>query len=225
MSQQRERITALLALAQHPNTPQAEAETALALASKLMHKHGLTDSDLAGVASADDGEVVIETTHVRGPYRVRRQDLLYAIATQHSCACYRSDDEEDACVVVMYGRRNDIFAARTLFAAADAMAARLIPRGDRSYRVSWWKGFQRGIEEAIATTKKEYISETPGSGLVLADRMNRAKEELRVNGPRLRRTYSYADTSTSAYSSGHSAGRGFSPGGRSFTSGVRGEIG
>lgn len=225
MSQQRERITALLSLAQHPNTPQAEAETALAMASKLMLKNGLSDADFTDANSLADADVVIESVHVRGPYRVRRQNLLYGIAVQHSCACYRSDDEGDACVVVMYGRRNDIFAARTLFAAADAMGARLIPRGDRSWRVAWWKGFQQGIEEAIAASKKEYIRETPGSGLVLADRMKRAQNELRVNGPRLRKTYSYADTSTSAYSSGHTAGRGFSTGGRSFTSGVRGEIG
>jgi hypothetical protein len=225
MSQQRERITALLALAQHPNTPRAEAETALAMASKLMLKNGLSDADFAGAGNTDDTDVVVETVHVRGAYRVRRQNLLYGIAILHSCACYRSDDVGDACVVVMYGRLNDIFAARTLFAAADAMGARLIPRGDRSWRVAWWKGFQHGIEEAIAATKKEYIRETPGSGLVLADRMQRATNELRVNGPRLRKTYSYADTSTSAYASGQSAGRGFSAGGRAFTAGVRGELG
>lgn len=225
MSQQRERITALLSLAQHPNTPRAEAETALAMASKLMHKHGLSDTDFSEATSIEDSTVVIETAHVRGPYRVRRLNLLYAIAVQHSCASYRAEDEDDACVIIMYGRPHDILAARTLFAAADAMGARLIPRGDRSYRVSWWKGFQRGIEEALSAGKKEYIRETPGSGLVLADRMKRAQNELRTHGPALRHGYSYADTSSSAYTSGHSAGRGFATGGRAFTAGVRGEIG
>lgn len=224
MSQQRDRITALLSLAQHPNTPRAEAESALAMASKLMHKHGLSDSDFAGTAPATNDDVVVETVDVRGPYRVRRINLLYAIAAQHSCASYRGEDADDACVLVMYGRANDILAARTLFAAADAMGARLIPRGDRSYKVAWWKGFQRGIEEALAAGKKEYVSESPGSGLVLADRMKRAQNELRTHGPSLRHGYSYADTSSSAYTSGQSAGRGFATGGRAFTAGVRGEL-
>jgi hypothetical protein len=100
-----------------------------------------------------------------------------------------------------------------------------LPRGDRSWRTSWWQGFQRGITEALAGAKKEFLTETPGSGLVLADRMKRAESELRAKGPRLTGGYSYSDTSSGAYSSGHSAGRGFSSGGRSFTSGIRGELG
>lgn len=219
----RERVAALLALAQHPNTPLAEAETALAMASKLMQKHGITDGDLAGTVEPSD-DVIVESVRVCGKYRVRRQNLLYAIALVHSCAGYRSDDEGDCCVVVLYGRANDILAARTLFAAADAMGARLLPRGDRSSRVSWWKGFQWGIEEALRAARNENIEETPGAGLVLSDRMRRAERELRSKGPPLRTTYSTIDPSSSAYSDGVSAGRGFSVGGRSFGSGVRGEL-
>ncbi len=225
MTDQRDRIQALLTLAQHPNTPQAEAETALALASKLMQKHGLSSSDIDDAKKPEDNTIVVRRFSVHGPYRVRRQNILYAIGLAHSCAGYRTDDEDGACVVVLYGRDNDITAAYTLFGAADMMGLRLLPRGDRSWRTSWWHGFQRGISEALSTSKKEFIAETPGSGLVLADRMKRAQDELRLNGPRLTGGYSYSDSSSGAYSSGHSAGRGFSSGGRSFTSGVRGELG
>lgn len=224
MSDFRDRIQSLLALAQHPKTPQAEAETALAMASKLMQKHGFTESDFADARSIDDTEVVMERVLVSGKYRVRRKSILYAIAQLHSCTGYRDHDEGDNCVLVLYGRASDIFAARTLFAAADAMGARLLPRGDRSWRVSWWQGFQRGIEEALSQSRKEFIAETPGAGLVLADRMKRADHEMRTNGPPLRGGYSYADTTTSAFASGQSAGRGFAVGGRSFSSGVRGEL-
>ena len=134
MSDQRDRINAMLNLAQHPNTPQAEAESALAMASKLMQKHGLSQSDIASSRPEEDGAVVVERIHVGGLYRVRRQNILYTIALLHSCAGYRADDEGDKCVIVLYGRAADIFAARTLFAAADAMGARLLPRGDRSPR-------------------------------------------------------------------------------------------
>jgi hypothetical protein len=46
MSDQRDRINAMLNLAQHPNTPQAEAESALAMASKLMQKNWLSQTDI-----------------------------------------------------------------------------------------------------------------------------------------------------------------------------------
>ncbi len=224
MSDQRDRINAMLNLAQHPNTPQAEAESALAMASKLMQKHGLSQSDISSSRTEEDTTVVVERIRVGGLYRVRRQNILYTIALLHSCAGYRADDEDDQCVVVLYGRAADIFAARTLFTAADAMGARLLPRGDRSWRVAWWKGFQLGIEESLSIARKDFVSETPGSGLVLADRMKRAQHELRVNGPPLRGGYSYSDTSSGAYINGRQAGSGFGGSGRSFTAGVRGEL-
>jgi hypothetical protein len=162
MSDQRDRINAMLNLAQHPNTPQAEAESALAMASKLMQKHGLSQSDITSSRTDEDTTVVVERVRVGGLYRVRRQNILYTIALLHSCAGYRTEDENDECVLVLYGRASDIFATRTLFAAADAMGARLLPRGDRSWRVAWWKGFQLGIEESLSIARKDFVSETPG---------------------------------------------------------------
>lgn len=220
----RGRVLALLALAQHPNTPRAEAESALAHASKLMLKHGISEADLGG-GRPDDVSVVVERVLVHGRYRVRRQNLLYTIVRAHSCTAYRDDDEDDACVVVVYGREADIRAAKTLFVAADALAARLLPRGDRSARVSWFKGFQKGVEEALSKARREFVDEEHGAALVLADRSQRAEREMRVSGPPLRTVYSYTDTSSSAYSSGVAAGRSFGTGGRSFGSGVRGELG
>lgn len=225
MSDLRERVRSLLAVAEHPETPRAEAETALALAYKLMQKHGIAQSDVAGARPVDDTAVVVRRFRVTGPYRVRRQNILWLIATYHSCAGYRDEDDGDACVVVLYGRDNDITAAYTLWGAADMLGARLLPRGDRSWRTNWWKGFQRGISEALTAARREFVDETPGAGLVLADRTARAEREMRTYGPPLRGGYTYSDTSSGAYASGQSAGRGFAAGGRSFTSGVRGELG
>jgi len=226
MSDQRDRIQALLSLAQHPNTPQAEAETALAMASKLMQKHGLTPSDIPDSATSQDDITIVERTfEVKGPYRVRRVNLLWHIGRLHSVAGYRESDDSGTCVIKMYGRDNDITAAYTLFCAADLLGARLLTRGDRSWRTSWWHGFNRGIVEALETAKKEFINESPGAGLVLADRFKRADKEMRSVAPPLTTGRSYTDSSSGAYANGRAAGRGFSSGGRSFTSGVRGEIG
>ena len=76
MSDQRDRINAMLNLAQHPNTPQAEAESALAMASKLMQKHGLSQSDIASSRPEEDTTVVVERVRVGGLYRVRRQNIF-----------------------------------------------------------------------------------------------------------------------------------------------------
>lgn len=224
MTDQRDRIQALLTLAQHPNTPQAEAETALALASKLMQKHGLSHTDLPHASQEDDITVVTKRIHIAGPYRVRRTNLLWHIMRLHSCAGYRDFNDDDECILVVYGRENDINAAYTLYCAADMLAARLLPRGSRSWRTSWWHGFNTGIVEALNTARTEFIDESPGSGLVLADRMARATSELRATAPPLSRGTTYTDTSSGAYANGRQAGQSFSSSGRSFTSGVRGEL-
>jgi hypothetical protein len=115
MSDQRDRINAMLNLAQHPNTPQAEAESALAMASKLMQKHGLTQSDIASSRTDEDTTVVVERVRVGGLYRVRRQNILYTIALLHSCAGYRTEDEDDE-----------------LEEASDEGAPKLLDMGDNS---------------------------------------------------------------------------------------------
>ena len=224
MTNRRDTIRALLARANHITTPQPEAETALALASKLMQKYGFTEHDFDSEPSQQDNSVVVQEVRVFGKYRVQRLGLLYAIALKHSCTGYRSEDEIDTCILVLYGREADIFAARTLFAAADILGTRLLPRGDRSWRISWWKGFRVGVEDALATMRTEFISETAGAGLVLADRMTRANNEMRAQVPRLVTRYNSAGKGK-AYSSGQRAGRGFGTAGRSFDTGIRGEIG
>ena len=225
MSTDKERIAAMLALANHPNTPRHEAENALALASRLMLRNGWTEDDFPGQEDAVDESIVTETIGLPGTYARQRLGILYAIARIHSCVGYMDRDDTDQPVVVLYGRRNDIFAARTLFAAADLMGQRLLPRGDRSWRVSWWKGFRQGIEEVLGAARKDYVKESPGAGLVLADRSTRAEKELRTYGPPLRNVYSYATGSASSFANGVSAGRSFGAAGRSFGPGVRGELG
>lgn len=188
-----------------------------------MQKHGYSDADVTH-NDVEDVEIAVERITVAGKYRVRRLSLLHAIAGIHSCVGYRDDDENNACVMVLYGRPNDIFATKTLFAAAEALAIRSIPTGDRSWRVSWWKGFQRGIEEVLSVARRDYVGETPGVGLVLADRAARAQKEMRATAPPLRGTYSYVDTAQGAYKKGKEAGQRFGAAGRTFGVGVRGEL-
>lgn len=226
MGTNKDRIAAMLALARHPGTPRHEAETALAMASTLMQRHGWSESDVRPDHDGDrDESIVAEEVRVTGPYSAQRRQLLWGIALVHSCRGYSDRDAGGEMILVLWGRRDDLFAARTLFAAADAMGCRLLPGGDRSWRVSWWKGFRRGIEETLRVATSEFIAESPGAGLVLADRARRAEEHIRLHGPPLRGRYSYVDDSAMSYGAGLAAGRSFGAAGRSFTSGVRGELG
>ena len=217
-----DRIRALLALAQHPGTPLPEAEAALAAASRLMHRHGIAEHDLED-ASENEG-IVVERVACTGRYVPRRLSILWSIARAHSCTGYRDTEADGTQVLVLWGRADDILAARTLFAAADALAVRALPAGARSWRTTWLKGFQRGTEEALDAARQGHIAETPGAGIVLRDRLARAEDELRATGPRLRGTWTWADTASAAFADGERAGRTLSARGRSFSRGVRGEL-
>ena len=74
----RDKVRAILERANHPNTPQAEAETALSLAYRLMQKYDLDEYEIAKSAGkhATIEELKIKTFEIVGPYRERRGTLL-----------------------------------------------------------------------------------------------------------------------------------------------------
>ena len=87
----RDKVRSILERANHPNTPQAEAETALSLAYRLMKKYDLDEHEMAKNSGRDaaSDEIKIQNFEITGPYRVRRGTLLYTIAKALSCTAYR----------------------------------------------------------------------------------------------------------------------------------------
>lgn len=220
-----DKVQAILDRANHPNTPQAEAETALAMAQRLMMKHGLEESAFAKAQDRDEN-IVTEIIEVGGKWQLRRLSLASAIAKANSVACYRSiawRDGKKILTLVVYGTAGDIFAVKTLFASADLLASRVIPKGDRSFRNAWWLGFASGVREVLTKSKNEVIAEQgAGTGLVLADKFKRADTEMRSK-VKLRSAGYSRYSSGSGYSAGRSAGRAFSTGG--IGNGVTGALG
>jgi hypothetical protein len=220
-----DKVQAILDRANHPNTPQAEAETALAMAQRLMMKHGLEESAFAKAQDRDEN-IVTEIIEVGGKWQLRRLSLASAIAKANSVACYRSiawRDGVEIKTLVVYGTAGDIFAVKTLFASADLLASRVIPKGDRSFRNAWWLGFASGVREVLTKSKNEVIAEQGvGTGLVLADKFKRADTEMRSK-VKLRSAGYSRYSSGSGYSAGRSAGRAFSTGG--IGNGVTGALG
>jgi len=211
------KVRALLDRANHPGTPQAEAEAALAMAYRLMAKYDLDERLITQQhddAPRESDQIVRRRFAIVGPYRVRRNSLLAKMAGVLSCASYRANREEDSATVISYvlGTERDLDALDTLFHAAELMALRLLPWGDRGFRTAWWHGFADGIEAKLARERRNVERSTPGAALVLRDRAQRADEEMHRIEPNLVwRTTRYAD-SGDAYNDGRRAGSRFSSG-------------
>ncbi len=223
-----EKVRAILERANHPNTPQAEAETALALAYRLMQKHGLEEADVARSAAkrSPDARITNKTVTITGPYRVRRGTLFHILATSLSCADYRDMETgtRDAVVMVAFGTTDDLFALETLFTAADLLALRSMPRGDRRWRTSWWHGFCAGVEQKLRAEHRTIVRDSPGAGLVLVERTERAQHVMRESTPHLHASRGSWVSDRDAYGAGRVAGSTFSTPGRAM-GGVRGELG
>lgn len=223
-----DKVQAILDRANHPNTPMAEAETALAFAQRLIIKHGLDESAFNKAQNVDDS-IVSDRIVITGTWALNRLRLSSVIARQNSVSCYRTQawvDGKKALVLVVYGTASDIFATKALFTSAEMLAVRMMPKGDRSFRQAWWLGFVGGVEQVLKKSKNEVITEQGvGAGLVLADKYKRADAEMRSK-VRLKSTGSSARYSSSAgYSAGHSAGRTFSTGGHRIGGSAIGALG
>ncbi len=218
------KVRALLDRANHPGTPQAEAEAALAMAYRLMAKYDLDVSLLAeqpDAATNASDQIVRRRYETVGPYRVRRHSLFMKMANVLSCAAYRANLEEDAGTVACYalGTERDLDALETLFHAAEMMALRLLPWGDRGFRTAWWHGFADGIEAKLSSERRSVERSTPGAALVLRDRAQRAEEEMmRIEPNLVWRTTRYSN-SGDAYNDGRRAGSRFSSGASSVGGG------
>lgn len=210
------KIRAILERANHPNTPQAEAETALSLAYRLMQKYDLDEHDIASRSNtqSQSDKIATKTFQITGPYRVRRGNLVYTIAKALSCTAYRDMEvaNHQTVVMVAYGTVNDLFALETLFQAAELLALRTMPQGDRCFRTSWWLGFCSGIKRKLETEYRVIIKERPGVGLVLVERAERARQKMLDDVPTLRSTSSNYINDENAFDYGRRAGSQFSTG-------------
>ena len=212
------RVRALQERANHPGTPQAEAESALAIAYRLMIKYELDEHALTAdtETSSSGHEIEHRRYETTGPYRVRRNALRYRILTSCSCASYRDFTEGDPTVVVAhaFGTAADLDAAEVIYATAELLALRVIPWGDRGFRTSWWHGFTDGIGEKLEKERKIVVRESPGAGLVLRDRAERATIEMDRVAPNLVSGGRSGVSWESAYDEGRRAGASFTGGGR-----------
>ena len=211
------KVRAILEKANHPNTPQAEAETALTLAFRLMQKYNIDERSI-NKRTFDNETVTSKTFTITGQYRVRRGTLLWNIANAVSCHSYRDMMEPNPTQVIMvaFGTENDLFSLEALYTAADLLAARSIPAGDRRFKTSWWRGYCEAIGAKLAKEHQTIAKESPGVGLVLVERAERARRVMVQNTPHLHSNSSNYRSDREAFGAGHRAGQQFSSGRNSF---------
>lgn len=220
------RVRALLERANHAGTPQAEAESALALAYRLMLKYDLDERDLANGAPAESARasdaVVSRTYETTGPYRVRRNALRFAIADALACACCRDFEagDVDTVVGIIFGREADVEAHEVIYAAAELLALRTIPWGDRSFRTSWFHGFTDGVWDKLMRERRRMSRTKRGMELVLRDRLDRAIEVMESEIPGLTISREGGATWADAYHDGRRAGGRISTGVRGVAGGM-----
>lgn len=212
------RVRSLLERANHRGTPQAEAETALALAYRLMVKYGLDQSQLKSSVATDVQQEPIDQRiyWTVGPYRVRRSSLRYQVARCFSCAAYRDFDDGSNSMVALrvFGTKADLDSAEVVYEAAHMLAHRVMPSGDRGYRTSWWHGFTSSIVERLTMERGGVTQEVKGSALVLRDREDRATVEMERVAPDLVKGRPSTISWESAFEDGRRAGSTFSTGRR-----------
>ncbi len=217
------KVRALLGRANHRGTPTAEAEAALAMAYRLLTKYDLDVRTLGdSVAASQNSDLASGNTVERrryettGSYRVRRHALRYDITDVLSCAVFRAKREEDTDTVVCYafGTSSDLDAAETLYAAAELLALRTIPWGDRGHRTAWWRGFTDGLCEKLRKERRSLERTERGAALVLRERYECADKEMRRFEPHLVRRSERSSCAADAFAEGRRAGARFSSGQR-----------
>jgi hypothetical protein len=104
------------------------------------------------------------------------------------------------------------------------LALRSMPRGDRRWRTSWWHGFCAGVEQKLRAEHRTIVRDSPGAGLVLVERTERAQRVMRESTPHLHTSRGSWVSDRDAYGAGRVAGSTFSTPGRAM-GGVRGELG
>jgi hypothetical protein len=209
------RVRKLLARAEHPATPPAEAEACSAKAAELMSRH------LIDLAMLDDGRDEREQPIVRyvvaePPYTVGKVVLLdevckafgvpVAIGRGHYAAPRR-------CTLV--GFASDVAAVELLYTslllqAATAMRIASEGRPDvRAFRRAFLFGYATAIGARLAAVRHDTVAEAtskaPGTSLVLVDRQARVDAAFQEGFPKLG-TFRATASSGSGYVAGHDAG-------------------
>ncbi|MFC9736693.1 DUF2786 domain-containing protein [Streptomyces noursei] len=189
------KIRALLAKAEDPASPSAEAEAFFAKAAELMAKYGIERAMLADSDPAVDrpGDRVIV---VEGAYANDRIYLLGYVAEALNCHGITKDKSRGRTEVHLFGYESDLDRVELLFTSLllqmfNGMRKGRPAFGEKliTYRKSWIAGFILHIDERLreieARTRREAPAAASGRSaeLVVADRKAVVKARFQAAYP------------------------------------------
>ena len=233
-------IRALLARAEHPTTPEAEAEQCRQKAFALMAKYGIEQAMLAADGATKD-EPIDRQIVIDAPWAMERVRLINRIALALDCQLIHLGQHENgpARRVHIFGHRSDLERVDLLYTSlliqmTGSLSAQHLPYGQspRAWRRSWLLGFVNRVgsrlEEAQRGAQEEARHETTATGrssaLVLADRKTVVESRYRAAYPRSRKGRATTMRGT-GYGDGWAAGGRADIGGRRIGRSNAGAIG
>jgi Protein of unknown function (DUF2786) len=217
-----DRVRKLLAKAEHPHTPPAEAEAFSAKAAALMARHAIAravlDSDRA---AASDGRATARpstrTVAVHPPYVLACAMLLARVAEAGRVMVAIGPDRADGariCTLVGFDLDLDLtevlFTSLLLQASTAMIAASAGHPRPRAFRRAFLLGYAASIGERLrAVARDETAAATagvPSAAVVLADRDHAVAAAFQERFPRLR-TLRTTTSSPGGHALGREAGR------------------
>lgn len=190
------RVRKLLAKAEHPSTPPAEAEAFSEKAAALIARYAI-DAAMLADRGADTGVPVVRTLTVEAPYALAKASLLGQVASAHRVRVIVGAGVGDAarsCHLV--GFPVDLEMAELLFTslllqATSAMLAGPSGTQVRSYRRAFLLGFASRVGARLRELSARAVAHTePQQGtsaaVVLAGREQRVAAAVQEQFPHLR---------------------------------------
>jgi hypothetical protein len=193
-----ERVRKLLAKAEDPACPPAEAAALNDKAAELIAKYGV-DRALLAAATPEVDPVGDRVVRLDPPYALDKATLLAAVAWALRCRSVRRKQWGGAAYAYsmhLFGCESDLERADLVFTsllvqASYGLAAAQIPPQEAiaTFRRSWLAGFTRAVEQRLRAAESRASAAAPHSGpsvaLVLADRRDRVARRLAEVYPRL----------------------------------------
>jgi hypothetical protein len=183
------RVRKLLAMAEHPRTPPAEADAAAQAAERLIAKYAI-DEALIEAAAASRSTPQTRTYVIESPYASAKTVLVSNIASAHGVRAVTLGGPAPTRMTLV-GFAGDLQVVELLYTSLLLQATTSLRRQNitgRAFRRAFLIGFAAEIGRRLHETRQEAVvaAGQPSTELVLRDRAQDVDEALRSQFPRLR---------------------------------------
>jgi Protein of unknown function (DUF2786) len=188
------RIRKLLAVAEHPNTPPEEADTATRAAERLIAKHAIDEALLEATAPTK-ARPESRTIVIDAPYATAKTRLAGVIATAHGVRAITIQGPNEPVRVTLIGFAADLQVVELLYTSLLLQVTTSVRRqseSGRAFRRAFLIGFAAEVGERLRAARGEAVSDADAAGastaLALRDRQHDVDDAVREQFPRLRTT-------------------------------------